>query len=111
MTPGFAQMQGDKVGSGIFGAHGRLYRIRIDRHALLAQRGHMIDIHAQLNHWYFLAEARSHWYFLAWARSHWHFLARAWSHRFFLARSEEHTSELPSLMRISFAVFCLKKLK
>src|SRR3546814_10744595 len=24
-------------------------------------------------------------------------------------RSEEHTSELPSLMRISFAVFCLKK--
>src|SRR3546814_4672757 len=26
-----------------------------------------------------------------------------------LARSEEHTSELPSLMRISYAVFCLKK--
>src|SRR3546814_6451599 len=25
------------------------------------------------------------------------------------ARSEEHTSELPSLMRISYAVFCLKK--
>src|SRR3546814_7337919 len=25
------------------------------------------------------------------------------------ARSEEHTSELQSLMRISFAVFCLKK--
>src|SRR3546814_9982475 len=25
--------------------------------------------------------------------------------------SEEHTSELPSLMRISFAVFCLKKKK
>src|SRR3546814_9887605 len=24
------------------------------------------------------------------------------------ARSEEHTSELPSLMRISYAVFCLK---
>src|SRR3546814_6472241 len=24
-------------------------------------------------------------------------------------RSEEHTSELPSLMRISYAVFCLKK--
>src|SRR3546814_5352689 len=28
---------------------------------------------------------------------------RAW------ARSEEHTSELQSLMRISYAVFCLKK--
>src|SRR3546814_10138520 len=26
-------------------------------------------------------------------------------------RSEEHTSELPSLMRISYAVFCLKKKK
>src|SRR3546814_8725213 len=26
-----------------------------------------------------------------------------------VARSEEHTSELPSLMRISYAVFCLKK--
>src|SRR3546814_7397680 len=26
-------------------------------------------------------------------------------------RSEEHTSELPSLMRLSYAVFCLKKKK
>src|SRR3546814_7793339 len=29
-----------------------------------------------------------------------------WRH---LRRSEEHTSELQSLMRISYAVFCLKK--
>src|SRR3546814_7975134 len=29
--------------------------------------------------------------------------------RLFLRRSEEHTSELKSLMRISYAVFCLKK--
>src|SRR3546814_9835072 len=29
----------------------------------------------------------------------------------FLSRSEEHTSELQSLMRISYAVFCLKKKK
>src|SRR3546814_9658282 len=28
-----------------------------------------------------------------------------------LTRSEEHTSELQSLMRISYAVFCLKKQK
>src|SRR3546814_1410654 len=28
-----------------------------------------------------------------------------------LARSEEHTSELQSLMRITYAVFCLKKKK
>src|SRR3546814_6332089 len=33
-------------------------------------------------------------------------LARAWA-----LRSEEHTSELQSLMRISFAVFCLQKKK
>src|SRR3546814_2400482 len=31
----------------------------------------------------------------------------AWSH----VRSEEHTSELQSLMRISYAVFCLNKKK
>src|SRR3546814_4182441 len=30
---------------------------------------------------------------------------------FDLPRSEEHTSELQSLMRISYAVFCLKKKK
>src|SRR3546814_10553942 len=35
------------------------------------------------------------------------------AHRFpsVLPRSEEHTSELQSLMRISYAVFCLKKKK
>src|SRR3546814_3299812 len=31
--------------------------------------------------------------------------------KFDFARSEEHTSELQSLMRISYAVFCLKKKK
>src|SRR3546814_5170541 len=31
--------------------------------------------------------------------------------RFSEMRSEEHTSELQSLMRISYAVFCLKKKK
>src|SRR3546814_1169369 len=30
-------------------------------------------------------------------------------HIFFKERSEEHTSELRSLMRTSYAVFCLKK--
>src|SRR3546814_4512462 len=32
-------------------------------------------------------------------------------HRWLGYRSEEHTSELQSLMRISYAVFCLKKKK
>src|SRR3546814_1652540 len=31
--------------------------------------------------------------------------------QFLFGRSEEHTSELQSLMRISYAVFCLKKKK
>src|SRR3546814_8134628 len=33
------------------------------------------------------------------------------SYRLTSTRSEEHTSELQSLMRISYAVFCLKKKK
>src|SRR3546814_6551516 len=33
------------------------------------------------------------------------------THRITPDRSEEHTSELQSLMRISYAVFCLKKKK
>src|SRR3546814_2733587 len=39
---------------------------------------------------------------------------RAWCRcaaRKAISRSEEHTSELQSLMRISYAVFCLKKKK
>src|SRR3546814_10075715 len=35
--------------------------------------------------------------------------AGAGAHHLDVARSEEHTSELQSLMRISYAVFCLKK--
>src|SRR3546814_8330197 len=41
-------------------------------------------------------------------RAHLH---RRPGHRAGDARSEEHTSELQSLMRISYAVFCLKKKK
>src|SRR3546814_7743899 len=36
---------------------------------------------------------------------------RGLSRRLSRTRSEEHTSELQSLMRISYAVFCLKKKK
>src|SRR3546814_4944385 len=32
-----------------------------------------------------------------------------WKRQELFARSEEHTSELQSIMRISYAVFCLKK--
>src|SRR3546814_10039069 len=34
---------------------------------------------------------------------------KEWALRIVGRRSEEHTSELQSLMRISYAVFCLKK--
>src|SRR3546814_4640839 len=34
-----------------------------------------------------------------------------WKAKYQTERSEEHTSELQSLMRISYAVFCLKKKK
>src|SRR3546814_3966497 len=37
--------------------------------------------------------------------------AKVWRAVSAAARSEEHTSELQSLMRISYAVFCLKKKK
>src|SRR3546814_10200304 len=36
---------------------------------------------------------------------------RTGAHALLHSRSEEHTSELQSLMRISYAVFCLKKKK
>src|SRR3546814_6971650 len=36
-------------------------------------------------------------------------MAAAEAGRLAIMRSEEHTSELQSLMRISYAVFCLKK--
>src|SRR3546814_9948096 len=47
-----------------------------------------------------------------WSRSSRACLRAPWTvcqHRLRLVRSEEHTSELQSLMRISYAVFCLKK--
>src|SRR3546814_5508875 len=37
--------------------------------------------------------------------------ANGYKTRPYIGRSEEHTSELQSLMRISYAVFCLKKKK
>src|SRR3546814_3867345 len=64
------------------------------------------------------SSARGHIGFPAWQMPSWH---RGISQRFpccsqgqefrrsAASRSEEHTSELQSLMRISYAVFCLKK--
>src|SRR3546814_6938045 len=45
------------------------------------------------------------------AQRHRRILLRRLQHEGVPARSEEHTSELQSLMRLSYAVFCLKKTK
>src|SRR3546814_1365418 len=45
------------------------------------------------------------------SRNHVHIDQALKTPQFWLLRSEEHTSELQSLMRISYAVFCLKKKK
>src|SRR3546814_1738793 len=44
-----------------------------------------------------------------WPHDHWCARFDRIPCEFILIRSEEHTSELQSLMRISYAVFCLKK--
>src|SRR3546814_8702115 len=50
------------------------------------------------------------WYGKSWQRSHVNTVCKLLLLRHaFDERSEEHTSELQSLMRISYAVFCLKK--
>src|SRR3546814_9249939 len=55
------------------------------------------------------AEAHQHAFFwISAERSHWQTISSRWLMQ---RRSEEHTSELQSLMRISYAVFCLKKKK
>src|SRR3546814_6978643 len=46
-----------------------------------------------------------------WSSSFWQVLPFGKSQIVLGSRSEEHTSELQSLMRISYAVFCLKKKK
>src|SRR3546814_3274135 len=61
-----------------------------------------------------LAELRTERFFEDKNRAFWILQATGWGAYFVvraLGRSEEHTSELQSLMRISYAVFCLKKKK
>src|SRR3546814_7363368 len=63
------------------------------------------------------SSARGHIGFPAWQMPSWHrgisqrFPCCSQGQEFRRSRSEEHTSELQSLMRISYAVFCLKKKK
>src|SRR3546814_9537846 len=67
----------------------------------------------QTSFWVLLAGASGFW--MTWRADLWDRFAAlqfCWMHAMVaLRRSEEHTSELQSLMRISYAVFCLKKNK
>src|SRR3546814_1201289 len=53
---------------------------------------------------------RGGWYDPFWGPWGWD-APEVYSYTVYSSRSEEHTSELQSLMRISYAVFCLKKKK
>src|SRR3546814_3382676 len=103
-----------------------------DLEEMLAERGISVD-HTTIYRWVQCyapeMEKRLRWFWRrgfdpSWrldetyvkVRGKWTYLYRAVDKRgdtidFYLSRSEEHTSELQSLMRISYAVFCLKKKK
>src|SRR3546814_9975226 len=53
-------------------------------------------------------EHRERWFHSAGCRRWFNAARDTVTHQFRVTRSEEHTSELQSLMRISYAVFCLK---
>src|SRR3546814_6307243 len=82
---------------------GRMLRAEVDRVVLdfrIAQRrvrrvGHMVQLFQIVGHQALSSGLAAPW---------------PWS-AFTEPRSEEHTSELQSLMRIPYAVFCLKKKK
>src|SRR3546814_1494492 len=61
----------------------------------------LCDPAAKVSAHYMIDEDGTVWRLVPEARRAWHAGAAS--------RSEEHTSELQSLMRISYAVFCLKK--
>src|SRR3546814_8858760 len=88
-----------------------------DREEMLAERGISVD-HTTIYRWvqYYAPEMekRLRWFWRrgfdpSWRLDETYVKVRGkWTY-LYRARSEEHTSELQSLMRISYAVFCLKK--
>src|SRR3546814_2958407 len=73
-------------------------------------------LHDSFFYWTHRLLHRPRWFRLAHAVHHESRPPTAWAAMSFhpieaVTRSEEHTSELQSLMRISYAVFCLKKKK
>src|SRR3546814_10865294 len=97
-------MGGDAVGTGRRCQPGRLDRVGVHAAARVPDGGDMIDVHAE-------AQITAHCcpsnLFAVACQG----AASAPPREAPAGRSEEHTSELQSLMRISYAVFCLKKKK
>src|SRR3546814_9649437 len=92
-----------------------LFRSHISLHRMLRRCGNIKPSHfdqwrcvhrSELGHGRLAPQPDRHICHLQWAG--WCSLQNSQCHR---CRSEEHTSELQSLMRISYAVFCLKKKK
>src|SRR3546814_7872259 len=106
---------GDRPGVGIRVGDGELGRLRhaVPRHAELGERHLRPQLRGQL------IEPRGRVAAPERAARPCHGVGRRrcivgdgmWQDRRMRLRSEEHTSELQSLMRISYAVFCLKKKK
>src|SRR3546814_1871704 len=94
------QLAGNFAGSLQIGSHGSLLdpvlagrpsRVDVNRHQRFGRIDDQVAARFQLHHWMIHG-------------------GKLILHAMTL-RSEEHTSELQSLMRISYAVFCLKKKK
>src|SRR3546814_6479438 len=100
----FAQRQNDTYGSIVLAVSQMFFDHRLPRRgdaALFADLERLGEQAAALA----LTPDAGLWEFRGRARVHTHSAAMCWA----ACRSEEHTSELQSLMRISYAVFCLKK--
>src|SRR3546814_7547289 len=67
-----------------------------------------ISLAAYVMPWIQLPASVTAWLYKPWTLATYMFTQQGLFHVLF-NRSEEHTSELQSLMRISYAVFCLKK--
>src|SRR3546814_2548021 len=78
-----------------------------DLHADAGDRPHLIRIETRAGH----GSGKPTDKIIAEAADKYAFAAKWTGLNEIMSRSEEHTSELQSLMRISYAVFCLKKKK
>src|SRR3546814_2880412 len=87
---------------------GLLHIVHRDTVARIQPKPPLLEFHGAIRQW--LGPTRQAWHLtrgMPSVRTLWR--SAQLQDRSPLTRSEEHTSELQSLMRISYAVFCLKK--